>query len=258
MELNQRIAFVRRAAGLSQEQLGERLGVTRQAVSKWESGQTVPDAITISRLCQVLNVSADFVLLGKEPEEGAHTSQEDAHASQESTHASQEDPLVCPCCGRRSPAATTVNCPGCGYDFFPRRPDDDKRYAILLTSANLTDDGRDDLVTYAGLSPDAAKQMVDQLHASKTMDPIFLRRGLPASAALWMASHLVRNLSVRIVADDPAFTDEELCAFPTAMEPPQEAPPPQWVEEAKGLGFGGTVAAVIVGIIGAVLILSLL
>ena len=58
MELNERIAFVRRAAGLSQEQLGERLGVTRQAVSKWESGQTVPDAITISRLCQVLNVSA--------------------------------------------------------------------------------------------------------------------------------------------------------------------------------------------------------
>lgn len=38
MELNERIAFVRRAAGLSQEQLGERLGVTRQAVSKWESG----------------------------------------------------------------------------------------------------------------------------------------------------------------------------------------------------------------------------
>lgn len=244
MELNERIAFVRRAAGLSQEQLGEQLGVTRQAVSKWESGQTVPDAITISRLCQVLNVSADFVLLGKEPEESAH--------------ASQEAPLVCPCCGRRSPAATTVNCPRCGYDFFPRRPDDDKRYAILLTSTNLTDDGRDDLVTYAGLSPDAAKQMVDQLHASKTMDPIFLRRGLPASAALWMASHLVRNLSVRIVADDPAFTDEELCAFPTAMEPPQEAPPPQWAEEAKGLGFGGTVAAVIVGIIGAVLILSLL
>lgn len=203
----------------------------------------------------MLNVSADFVLLGKEPEEGAHT---DAQASQESSHASQEDPLVCPCCGRRSPAATTVTCPRCGYDFFPRRPDDDKRYAILLTSANLTDDGRDDLVTYAGLSPDAAKQMVDRLHTSKTMDPIFLRRGLPASAALWMASHLVRNLSVRIVADDPAFTDEELCAFPTAMEPPQEAPPPQWVEEAKGLGFGGTVAAVIVGIIGAVLILSLL
>ncbi len=100
--------------------------------------------------------------------------------------------------------------------------------------------------------------MVDQLHTAKTTDPLFLCRGLPISAAVWMASQLRRNLSVRIVADDPAFTNEELCAFPTAVEPPQEAPPPQWAEEAKGLGFGGTVAAVIAGIIGAVVILSFL
>ena len=38
MELKDRIAQARRAAGLSQEQLGEQLGVSRQAVSKWESG----------------------------------------------------------------------------------------------------------------------------------------------------------------------------------------------------------------------------
>ena len=36
MELHERIAFVRKAAGLTQEQLGEKLGVTRQAVSKRE------------------------------------------------------------------------------------------------------------------------------------------------------------------------------------------------------------------------------
>ena len=36
MELHERIAFVRKSAGLTQEQLGEKLGVTRQAVSKWE------------------------------------------------------------------------------------------------------------------------------------------------------------------------------------------------------------------------------
>ena len=39
MELNERIASVRKAAGLTQEQLGELVGVSRQAVSKWESGQ---------------------------------------------------------------------------------------------------------------------------------------------------------------------------------------------------------------------------
>lgn len=69
MELKDRIAAVRKAAGLTQEQMGELVGVTRQAVSKWESGQTVPDAITIGRLCLALHVSADYVLLGREPEE---------------------------------------------------------------------------------------------------------------------------------------------------------------------------------------------
>lgn len=38
MELYERISLARKKAGLSQEQLGEKLGVSRQAVSKWESG----------------------------------------------------------------------------------------------------------------------------------------------------------------------------------------------------------------------------
>ena len=38
MELNERIAAVRKTAGLTQEQLGELVNVSRQAVSKWESG----------------------------------------------------------------------------------------------------------------------------------------------------------------------------------------------------------------------------
>ena len=46
------IKALREARGLTQEQLGELLGVTRQAVSKWESGQTTPDAATIAALCE--------------------------------------------------------------------------------------------------------------------------------------------------------------------------------------------------------------
>ena len=38
MEFHERLSFLRKAAGLTQEQLGARVGVTRQAVSKWESG----------------------------------------------------------------------------------------------------------------------------------------------------------------------------------------------------------------------------
>ena len=41
--LGRRIQEARKAAGLSQESLGERLGVSRQAVSKWELGDAVPD-----------------------------------------------------------------------------------------------------------------------------------------------------------------------------------------------------------------------
>ena len=46
MELHERIAFVRKAAGLTQEQLGTKLGITGQAVSKWEKGSGCPDRHT--------------------------------------------------------------------------------------------------------------------------------------------------------------------------------------------------------------------
>ena len=58
MELKDRIAAVRKAAGLTQEQLGELLGVTRQAVSKWESGRTpVPAAGGRSPAASVRNAA---------------------------------------------------------------------------------------------------------------------------------------------------------------------------------------------------------
>lgn len=66
MELWERIAQARKAAGLSQEELGNRLGVSRQAVSKWETNQTKPDVDTVVRMCQVLDLSADYLLFGKE------------------------------------------------------------------------------------------------------------------------------------------------------------------------------------------------
>lgn len=100
MELKDRIAAVRRAAGLTQEQLGELLGVSRQAVSRWESGQTSPDAATLAALCEKLRVSADYVLLGREPGEG------------QSTGPAYEPPDTCPCCGR--PVEGSI-CPSCGF-----------------------------------------------------------------------------------------------------------------------------------------------
>lgn len=43
MNIAERIKVLRKAKGLSQEELADRIGVSRQAVSKWESGHNVPD-----------------------------------------------------------------------------------------------------------------------------------------------------------------------------------------------------------------------
>ena len=62
MELKDRIALARKQAGLSQEQLGEKLGVSRQAVSKWESGTADPSTSNLLALAKLFGVSAEELL----------------------------------------------------------------------------------------------------------------------------------------------------------------------------------------------------
>ena len=64
-KLGEKILELRQANNLTQEELALRLGVTPQALSKWERGQSLPDLPIFADLCRVLNVSAD-VLLGLE------------------------------------------------------------------------------------------------------------------------------------------------------------------------------------------------
>ena len=54
MTLNERLQFYRKRAGLSQEEVAAALSVTRQAVSKWETGAAVPDLETLARLADIL------------------------------------------------------------------------------------------------------------------------------------------------------------------------------------------------------------
>lgn len=71
MTLGERIQKYRRLAGLSQEQLAEQMAVSRQAVSKWELGDTIPDADRIVQLAQLFGITTDTLLLGEpapEPE----------------------------------------------------------------------------------------------------------------------------------------------------------------------------------------------
>ncbi len=59
--LGARIQAHRRRMGLSQEQLAERLGVSRQAVSKWELDESLPELDKALALCRVFGVSADML-----------------------------------------------------------------------------------------------------------------------------------------------------------------------------------------------------
>lgn len=69
MTLGERIQALRKAAGLSQEELGEKLGVARQSVSKWESGATVPELDKLIAMSKLFGVSVGS-LLGLEESEG--------------------------------------------------------------------------------------------------------------------------------------------------------------------------------------------
>ena len=62
MELYEKLYELRRASGMSQEELAEKLGVSRQAVSKWESGATQPELPKLIELSKIYQVSVDALL----------------------------------------------------------------------------------------------------------------------------------------------------------------------------------------------------
>ena len=225
MEFHERLSFLRKAAGLTQEQLGAQVGVTRQAVSKWESGQVSPDAATVARLCGALNVSADFLVLGRKPadtEEGC-------------------EPEICLVCGR--PVEGSI-CPVCGFPL-PAAPPRGPRYAVIsLSQFYYSTPSVSQLVRYCGMPHEQATALLQEVPAAG----LLLRRDLTDSAAQYLASHLDRGLfpALRIVQDE-GEPEAVLRNKPPAIEVPPAA-------KKSGVGFWGMVLAVIV----ALLILSFL
>ena len=67
MELSERILQFRKALGLSQEQLAEQVGVSRQSISKWETGQSAPELDKVVALSRIFGISTDE-LLGNTPQ----------------------------------------------------------------------------------------------------------------------------------------------------------------------------------------------
>ena len=66
MTIGKRIAALRKEKGLTQEELASHMGVSPQAVSKWENDQTCPDISALPKLARLLGVTVDELLEGKE------------------------------------------------------------------------------------------------------------------------------------------------------------------------------------------------
>lgn len=62
MKLHEKIFNQRKLKGMSQEELAEKVGVSRQAVSKWETGEALPEITKLKTLSEIFGVTTDFLL----------------------------------------------------------------------------------------------------------------------------------------------------------------------------------------------------
>lgn len=67
MNISDRIQSLRKAKGITQEHLADAVGVSRQAVSKWEAEQSVPDLERVVAMAEYFDVTTDYILRGIEP-----------------------------------------------------------------------------------------------------------------------------------------------------------------------------------------------
>lgn len=80
MELSKKIYQLRKLAGMTQEQLAEKLNISRQTLSKWENGTSVPDVESVVRLSALFHTSLEELLL-----------EEESHVQEEKTQITLED-----------------------------------------------------------------------------------------------------------------------------------------------------------------------
>lgn len=67
MNMADRIQHLRKSKGISQEELADKIGVSRQAVSKWESEQSTPDLEKVIVMSDFFGITTDYILKGIEP-----------------------------------------------------------------------------------------------------------------------------------------------------------------------------------------------
>ena len=79
MTLGERLFQYRNSINMSQEKLAEKIGVTRQTISKWETDQSTPDFDKIEPLCEVFGITTEELIKGEKPKtiENGNTTQDD-------------------------------------------------------------------------------------------------------------------------------------------------------------------------------------
>ena len=234
MTLGERIALARKQAGLSQEQLGEKLGVSRQAISKWESSQANPDMAYVAEMCRLFGISSDWLLLGKEDSR-------------------QAAPARCPEC-RAIVTGLDKYCPNCGHPLFCSKTGGET-YSLVLTSTSIS------------YSSGALKQLArlpwcksefpiyhkteQELDALIQTAPVTLMWGLTKQQALEALDAFYEQDTVATYRDSDGL-------LINTLEPAPAVVPQVSLVEKQPMSFGATVCAVILGILIAMLILSFL
>ena len=226
MSLGERIALARKQAGLSQEQLGDKLGVSRQAVSKWESDQTNPD---------VAYVASDWLLLG---EESAQTAA----------------PARCPGC-QAIVSGLDRYCPSCGRSL-QGGPETPQGYTLFLKTGDFS--AREDLIRlsntgifskdsplYKPLTWDDTQTLIDSA-------PIVLARGLSTQQVKTLWDKLY-NPGLFTFFQDCEEEDLQVLKTYPGIDPSTLPQPPR-----EPLSFGMVVLAVVLGVVGGIFLLSIL
>ena len=65
--IGEKICELRKSLSLTQEKLGEQLGISNQAVSKWENGDAMPDILILPKLCEILGITIDALFEAEKP-----------------------------------------------------------------------------------------------------------------------------------------------------------------------------------------------
>ena len=78
MKFEEKLVTLRKKHGMSQEELADQLGVSRQAISRWELGSTLPDAPNLLKLSDLFDVSIDGLLREGDIDEGHPSSEKES------------------------------------------------------------------------------------------------------------------------------------------------------------------------------------